>query len=61
MFDNEGEDYRNKKTEKSIMQIKQMYLEATLQDPFLPKELLPSDWKGEEAKKMIRKLSRIKL
>lgn len=41
---------------KRIMRIKEIYLGILLNDPFLPKELLPSDWAGEKAKKMIKNL-----
>ncbi|MDP3733489.1 MAG: CRISPR-associated endonuclease Cas2, partial [Candidatus Daviesbacteria bacterium] len=38
------------------IEIKRAYLEVVLRDPFLPKELLPSDWLGYEAKKLIKNL-----
>jgi phenylacetic acid degradation operon negative regulatory protein len=34
------------------------YLEIVAADPFLPKELLPSRWPGEEARKIFQKLNR---
>ena len=50
-----------KDTYKLIREIKEKYLTILLEDPFLPKELLPSDWAGEEVKKIIRSLSKIHL
>jgi len=46
---------------KLIKELREKYLVTILQDPFLPKELLPSDWLGDEAKKLIKKLSKISL
>lgn len=42
--------------EKLLRELKSQYLEVVLRDPFLPKELLPSDWMGEKAKKLIKNL-----
>lgn len=36
--------------------LKSEYLSILLQDPFLPKELLPPDWLGYKAKKLIKNL-----
>lgn len=36
--------------------IKKAYLEIALKDPFLPKELLPENWWGDKAKKLIKKV-----
>lgn len=36
--------------------LKSEYLGILLQDPFLPKEMLPSNWFGYEAKKLIKNL-----
>lgn len=44
---------------KTFMELKQKYLKTLIYDPFLPKELLPSDWKGDEVKKLIKKLRHI--
>lgn len=44
----------NNEISKSVIEIKRDYLKTLLRDPFLPKELLPSDWKGDEAKKLIK-------
>lgn len=49
------------KHEDLISEVKRACLEIALQDPFLPKELLPSDWMGYEAKKLIKNLTRIHL
>lgn len=46
----------NLERDKRVMKIKEMYLSILLNDPFLPKELLPSDWFGYEAKKLIKNL-----
>lgn len=40
----------------SFTSLKSEYLGILLQDPFLPKEMLPSDWFGYEAKKLIKNL-----
>ena len=34
------------------------YFEILLSDPFLPRQLLPNDWVGDETKKMFKKLIR---
>lgn len=49
-------DRGNKLNSKEVRKLQQMYVEILLQDPFLPRELLPTDWKAEEAKKHIKKL-----
>ncbi len=38
---------------------KRTYLEIALQDPFLPKELLPSDWLGDDVRGLVKKLPKI--
>lgn len=38
-------------------ELREKYLIIVLNDPFLPKELLPSDWLGYEAKKLIKNLN----
>lgn len=38
-------------------ELREKYLALIIKDPFLPKELLPSDWMGYEAKKLIKNLS----
>lgn len=45
-----------KKVQDVTIEIKKGYLEVALRDPFLPKELLPFDWSGYEAKKLIKNL-----
>lgn len=45
----------------SLNVLKSEYLGILLQDPFLPQELLPSDWLGDEAKKLIGNLSKLGL
>lgn len=45
-----------KKVQDVTIEIKKGYLEVALKDPFLPQELLPSDWLGNEAKKLIKNL-----
>lgn len=39
---------------KALRDLKSDYVEILLHDPFLPKELLPTDWMGERAKKIIK-------
>ncbi|MBI3070024.1 MAG: CRISPR-associated endonuclease Cas2 [Candidatus Levybacteria bacterium] len=41
---------------KQLNKVMQEYLEILLQDPFLPKELLPEDWRREEAERLIQGL-----
>jgi len=45
-----------KKVQDLIRDIKKMYLEVMLEDPFLPKELLPLDWEGERARNLAKKI-----
>lgn len=47
----------NKLNRGNVDRIKKEYLEIVLQDPFLPKELLFSDWKGYVVKELIKKFS----
>lgn len=52
-----GEEQRRRgESEGKIREIKRKYLNILLSDPFLPKELLPYDWMGEKAKKLIKNL-----
>lgn len=55
----------NDKNQESMVnlarELREKYLALILKDPFLPKELLPSDWMGYEAKKFIKNLSQIYL
>lgn len=43
--------------EKIIREIKSRYLEILAVDPFLPKELLPSDWCRQEVESLLRRTS----
>jgi len=54
-----NDEDENKKAQDLIREIKKMYLEVILKDPFLPKELLPLDWEGERARFLIRKIRRL--
>lgn len=47
-----------KLTQKELRQIMKLYLTAVEKDPFLPKELLPKDWFGFEAQKILHLLKR---
>lgn len=42
--------------DRRIMRIKEIYLSILLSDPFLPKALLPENWWGDKAGKLIKKL-----
>lgn len=46
----------NVKLTSKVRKIKNMYLETVLQDPFLPKSLLPVNWHGNEAKRLVGQL-----
>lgn len=46
---------------KLIRELREKYLIIALRDPFLPKELLPLDWLGDKAKKLIASLSKLDL
>lgn len=39
-----------------VKKLREKYLIIALRDPFLPKELLPSDWLGDRVKKVIKNL-----
>jgi len=54
-----NDEDENKKVQVLVREIKKMYLEVILKDPFLPKELLPLDWEGERARFLIRKIRRL--
>ena len=41
---------------KIARELRSRHLEVVLEDPFLPKELLPEDWVGERLKREIKKL-----
>lgn len=53
---NKDEGGKAQKSKDLIIEIKKVYLEIVCSDPFLPKELLPSDWLGYEAKKLVENL-----
>lgn len=57
MLNSEGKE---KKIELA-KELRETYLSILLRDPFLPKELLPSEWLGEKAKKLIGSLSKLGL
>lgn len=44
---------------EALKKLKEEYLAITLQDPFLPEELLPSDWMREKAKRLTIKLTKL--
>jgi len=50
----------NGEDQKSVVnlarELREKYLALILKDPFLPKELLPSDWMGYKVKKLIKNL-----
>lgn len=47
----------NVKGENKVKEIKKKYFKIILSDPHLPKELLPSDWKGKLVAKKVRGLT----
>lgn len=47
---------KEKSVKEKIKDIKEEYLRLILLDPFLPKELLPSDWGFTELTEMLKKL-----
>ena len=44
---------KGKPRENKLRQLRNFYLDILLSDPFLPKELLPKDWLGEKARKIV--------
>lgn len=44
-----------------VREVRREYLQVVMRDPFLPKELLPIDWKGEKARALIKELRRFKI
>ncbi len=44
------------KEEEEKRKLRSQYLEIALKDPFLPEELLPSEWFGKKAKNLIKNL-----
>lgn len=49
----EGKGLTGKKREELICKLKSRFLEIAVVDPFLPRELLPDDWVGEKARRLI--------
>lgn len=49
-------DENKKNKARLVRELREKYLLIALRDPFLPKDLLPSDWFGYEAKKLIKNL-----
>lgn len=47
------------KSLNSSREIRNKYLSLLLQDPFLPRELLPDDWQGEKARILVKGLRKI--
>lgn len=52
-------DSGRKNLVKMAIKLREEYLGVVLRDPFLPKDLLPLDWEGENARALIRKLPRL--
>lgn len=53
-----GEDQESRESMVNLTRgLREKYIALILKDPFLPKELLPSDWMGYEAKKLIKNLT----
>lgn len=52
----EGRGVGGKKKESLIKSLRTRYLNILADDPFLPKELLPDDWTGEEARRLVARL-----
>lgn len=46
-----------KERQKLIKKIKDGFLEILINDPLLPKELLPNNWSGEKARRLIKSLN----
>lgn len=42
--------------DKNLNELKNEAIRVLLKDPYLPKELLPPDWRGEQVKSLIKKL-----
>lgn len=52
-----GQLPKGKSRENKLRQLRNFYLDILLSDPFLPKELLPKDWLGGKARKIILSLT----
>lgn len=46
----------DKKEKDKVREVRSRYLEILVNDPMLPKELLPNNWYGEKVKKLIEQL-----
>ena len=49
-------DSGKESTGELVKELREKYLEVLIQDPFLPKDLLPQDWAGEKARILITSL-----
>ena len=58
--DGEEEGGNRKRFQDIANKVRQRYLEILLKDPFLPEDILPLDWAGEEARVLMKKLRRLK-
>jgi len=58
MEDKISDDNNHKKDKNEFNQIYQKFISLVLEDPFLPRELLPQDWYYLKTLKKIRKLKR---
>jgi len=52
----EAGELEGEKREEAVRKLKGKLMEIIVKDPFLPRELLPSDWVGEKARKEISSL-----
>lgn len=50
-----GKRQKTREIEKRAREIKSQYLQILLEDPFLPRELLPKDWMGEKVREEIKR------
>lgn len=48
--------HSGRNTQSVLKKLRSEYLEIMIRDPLLPKELLPGDWNGECAKKLMKRL-----
>lgn len=56
LLDKAGEIKKNGEGKTEIKELKEKLFELLLKDPILPKEFLPKDWVGDEARKTIMSL-----
>lgn len=52
----EAGDLKGEKRGEAVRKLKGKLMEIVIKDPFLPRELLPSDWIGDEVRKKISSL-----